>query len=198
MRIQKLWNLGVGGIGPEACLLLTKQFLLTGKTPKAMVIQWPAINRKLLVEKIYAQMDDNILNWINDDAQTGVEKIKNTRTFHSWSANDPYPKEEYFQRTAKGHLLSNASWSYDFYLIREQMILLAKLNNIPVVEITPAFYPEGDTSSIFRNCVHKIRYLTSPWSTPVKNSGARDNLHHGEDTHNLIAEQLYDLLDKEL
>ena len=193
-----LWNIGVGGIGPEMCLLLTKQFLLS-HTPKAIVIQWPSVNRKLLVEQIYAQIDDTILNWITDDTLMGVDMRKNTRRFHSWTPNDPTPEEEYFQKTAKGKLMSSASWGYDFWSTREQFILLAEKYNLPLVEIQPTHNSFDNTASIYRNCTYNIPSIESPWNGRIpQQQKARDNMHFGADVHTAIAEELFELLDKEL
>jgi len=190
-----LWNLGVGGMGPDICLLLTKQFLLAGKKPKAMVMQWPSINRKLLVKQIYANVNDTITDWLNSE----ISDIMKVNQLHAWNSyNDKTFPDEHFKRIAKGKLLDSESWSYDFWLIREQLILLARQHNIPIVEIPPTYYSTEGTGSVFSNCVHDIKRIRPPWGNRIPHSGARDCLHHGAEAHTVIAEELYDLLDKEL
>jgi len=185
-----LWNIGVGGIGPQACLLLTKQFLLAGYKPKMVVVQWPNPNRQFLSKTVYKDTDTEMIDFVNQTSNTFVPD------FWSWAPKDHMELvDPAFEKIVKGRLLAHEHNSFEFYSIREAFISLCNEHNLKLVEIEPNVRIEDDEKKIFKNCVHNIPFVPNPWGGRCDESyKARDNLHYGPDVHNQIATEVLEKL----
>jgi len=198
MLDYKYWNLGVGGIGPDATLLLVQQFFEEGYVPDVLAVLWPTIERKLII----TDASKNIENKITDFIIENNYKAKFDTDVFPWCGSMTVIRGD-IGRSIKGHLLqSNQQLYFNFLQIRNTMILLCERYNVKLVEM---FSCEEGIDIVTQRCMKKIPrvdYITGCGKDASKYGAdhidwgdvARDGCHFGVGPHTEIAKSFYSLI----
>ena len=190
---MKLWNIGVGGIGPDACLYLVQQFFEEGYIPKKLAILWPSVERKLLITEDDKQIDDGVSDYILNTS-TDNKNSYTIRSISLWQFSSfageflNSTDSDNIKRAIKGQLLlSQQQTYYEFLRIREHLIDLCALNNVDYAEMFTCTHGHELATKRSRRKVKTSDIITGWTNTIDWSKLARDGQHFGNEPHNAMA-----------
>lgn len=172
-------NVGVGGIGCDSVVLIVKQFFEEGVIPDTLAVLWPSLNRKMIVSNKSKKLDDQIMDFL-------IEPVEKFDPFiFQFQPSNPLPNDSSIIQNVKGYLLQSEQQNLlSFWMYRELLISLCKMNNVKLIE---AFTEPEGRDYVTAKCNNKIPCL----KTVLQDSYidyARDNLHFGIKTHSQLAD----------
>lgn len=196
------WNIGVGGIGADACLYLVKQFFEEGYIPNKLAILWPSVERKFLIVEDDTQIDnalnDYILNTSTDNNHSNTVRSLNLWQFSSFAKDFMDSSDSAnVKRAIKGQLLLSSQQSYyEFLLIRDYLIDLCALNDVEFAEMFTCTHGHELATKRSRRKVKTSNIVTGFTKHIDWSNLARDGQHFGRKPHNSMAMDFYRLFTK--